>query len=321
MEGMAAIPPHSVDLVLTDPLYGLTECKWDVQIDLEALWAAYRRILRPNGTVLLFAQQPFSSRVIQSNLTDFSHCWYWVKNAPTGFLNVRRQPLKNVEDVLVFRVNRPGGRDNGSRHRVLRDYLLEELRASGRTRAQVDRLLGNRMSSHYFTQGKQFALPSKRDYGLLQQETGRFARPWAELRAEYLGAAPGEAAPAPIYNPQGLQACALRKSNHGSKGGIYHYRGMQEDYVQKQTGYPRQTLFFPVERGLHPTQKPVALCEYLIRTYSNEGNLVLDNYMGSGTTCVAAVRVGWHYIGLEQDEGYFEVAVQRVEAAKGERAA
>ena len=326
MEGMADIPPKSVELVLADPPYGMTDCKWDETIDLEALWAAYRRLLRPNGTVLLFAQQPFSSRVVQSNPREYSCCWYWIKNSPTGFLGAHRRPLKNVEDILVFTINRPGSRGNRAQHKALRDYLLGELRSSGLTRAQVDRLLGNRMSSHYFTRGDQFSLPGAEDYAKLQRATGRFARPLAELQTEYLADGPGESAPLPAhnlptYNPQGLQPCRIDKQNRKGRGEVYRYRGARTDYVQRQTGYPRQALYFPVERGLHPTQKPVALCEYLIRTYSNEGDLVLDNYMGSGTTCVAALLAGRHYIGLEQDEAYYQTALRRVEEAKLKRAA
>jgi len=120
-----------------------------------------------------------------------------------------------------------------------------------------------------------------------------------------------------VYNPQGLQEIpeADRKVHAPEKNTLGHCK--RKPYVQTHTGYPKSILSFPSERGLHPTQKPVALMEYLIRTYTNEGDVVLDNTMGSGTTGVAAVNTGRKFIGIERDPEYFKLAEQRIFDAVG----
>lgn len=117
---------------------------------------------------------------------------------------------------------------------------------------------------------------------------------------------------APIYIPQGLTPIAPRVIKRTNTGGVYGEEAGAPS-VQKFTNYPRTVLTFGVEEGLHPTQKPVALCEYLIRTYTNEGDVVLDNCMGSGTTAVACLRTGRNFIGFELDEGYHAISLQRIE--------
>lgn len=117
------------------------------------------------------------------------------------------------------------------------------------------------------------------------------------------------------YNPQGLQEIpeSERKVHKPEKNSLGHC--VRKPYVQTHTGYPKSVISFPPERGLHPTQKPVALMEYLIRTYTNEGDTVLDNTMGSGTTGVACENTGRRFIGIERDPTYFDVAVGRVSDA------
>lgn len=119
-----------------------------------------------------------------------------------------------------------------------------------------------------------------------------------------------------VYNPQDLQI----KNSVTKQGGQSSNYGKRntEDYVQQYTNWPRDVLEFASEGNLHPTQKPVALMEYLVRTYTNEGNIVLDNTMGSGTTGVACVQSGRNFIGIEKDAGYFEIAQRRIGAAKRE---
>ena len=99
---MQEIPGGSVDLILCDPPYGTTDCKWDNVLPLDKLWAEYERVLKPNGAAVLFAAQPFTTQLISSNRKAFRYCWYWVKNQPTGFTYARYQPMRKVEDICVF---------------------------------------------------------------------------------------------------------------------------------------------------------------------------------------------------------------------------
>lgn len=223
LECMAEIEPGSVDLVLTDPPYGTTACKWDAVIPFEPMWAAVKRVLKRNGAAVFTASQPFTSALGASNLPELRYSWSWRKSAATGHLNAKRMPMSDFEDVLVF----------------------------------------------YRSQ--------------------------------------------PTYNPQGLIPYG-KLTRRGGNGGCYGDSGKEN--LQEFTNYPRRTLDIASEGGtVHPTQKPVALMEYLIRTYTNEGDVVLDFTMGSGTTGVAAMNTGRRFIGIERDEHYFEIACKRIEDA------
>lgn len=233
LDVMPTLTAASVDLILCDLPYGTTACAWDAVIPFDRLWACYKRVLRPGGVVVLTAAQPFTTQVIASNLGEFKYCWYWDKRAVTGFANAKRQPLRCVEDVVVF---------YGSR-------------------------------------------PTYNPQGLV-----RFDRTVNKGKSAGGGTVQGEA----IGNGKG----SLRSG---------------ADYVQEWTNYPRQLLEIPRDREkVHPTQKPVALMEYLIKTYTNEGDLVLDNCMGSGTTGVAAKNTDRRFIGIERDEKYFAICQERI---------
>lgn len=223
LKRMEEIPDGSVDMVLCDLPYGTTACKWDSVIPFEPLWKHYKRVCKKNAAIVLTASQPFTSALVMSNFKMFKHCWYW-KKRPVNFLNAKKQPMRNIEDILVF-----GGN---------------------------------------------------------------------------------------VYNPQNLIPCrkANKRSNSTETNGAH---GLEN--ISEFTNYPTQVLEMTGERGLHPTQKPVALMGYLIRTYTNEGETVLDNTMGSGTTGVACVNTGRNFIGIERDPDYFKIAEARINNAKAEK--
>lgn len=315
---MKEIPDGSVDMILCDPPYGITDCKWDSVIPFGPLWKEYRRVLKPNGAAVLFGVQPFTTDLINSNRSGFRYCWYWKKNNVTGAPFAKVQPMRCMEDICVFYTG--AAQSNAGRHKGLRAYMQAELEASGMKRRDVDRLLGNRMGSHYFTNGSQFAIPSAENWEKLQS-TGRFQRSYESIRAEYAQDAGGNGGQAHTYNPQGLVRLDKPIRRENTKNGIYSaFRG--EGRAQQYTNYPRNLLEFANEavdsrKRLHPTQKPVALLEYLVRTYTNEGETVLDNCMGSGSTGVACANTGRRFIGMELDTEYFYIAKKRIEDAHG----
>jgi DNA modification methylase len=315
MELLPQIPDKTVDLILTDLPYGTTDCKWDKVLPMADLWKEYRRVLRPNGVAALFAAQPFTTELINSNRPAFRYCWYWLKNQATGFAFAKYQPRRKVEEVVIFVCNVPG-KDNTGQHKALRAYMQEELKASGHTRASINKVLGNTMASHYFTNGSQFTIPPREQWEKMQAETGRFARSWDDVREEYRKELGRSGGGAQIYNPQGLQIIQnpKPKRKHHKPGGIYDMSTLSKEYTPKYTGYPVNVLQFNTQRGLHPTQKPVPLLEYLIKTYTHEGDTVLDNCMGSGSTGVACVNTGRRFIGIEKDPQYFEIAKERIQA-------
>ena len=255
---MNKIADGSVDLILCDLPYGTSDRKgtegkgtnrllgWDTVIPLDKLWEQYTRILKPLGTVVLTADQPFTSQLILSNLEWFKYEWIWKKKKTTGFLLANYRPMKCTEDVVVFS---PGGAAAASRN-------------------------GGNMT----------------------------------------------------YNPQGLIEKNVKKKNSAKRlGNFLHnpeHMGKnnkllhETEYEQKYTNYPSEIIEFGLDKdAIHPTQKPVALMEYLIRTYSNEGETVLDNCMGSGTTGVAAVMNNRNFIGIEMDKTYYEYAKERIKNA------
>lgn len=237
LEMMKAIPDGSVDMVLTDPPYGTTACKWDSIIDLPLMWEQLKRIIKPNGAIVMTASQPFTSILVGSNLEGFKHEWIWEKNRGSNFGAAKYQPLKEHESVLVF---------SKSGKKVSYFPIKEERKGSGKDR----------------------------------------------VKYEFNG------------------------SNTGKRD---TYNG----FIDKRKGHKEESLRYPstiqkhnTQVGLHPTQKPVSLMEYLIKTYTNEGETVLDFTMGSGTTGLAAVNLNRDFIGIELDEGYFKIAQDRILQAK-----
>lgn len=253
---MDKIMDHSVDLILCDLPYGTTDRKgisdkgnnrvlaWDTVIPLDELWKQYKRILKPTGSVVLTADQPFTSQLVISNLEWFKYEWIWKKKKTTGFLHANARPMKETEDIIVF----------------------SPLGASG----------GSVKANKNMT-----------------------------------------------YNPQGLIEKKVKKKNNAKRLGKFLHQPEHmgsgnkllhdTEYEQKYTNYPSEIIEFGLDKNtIHPTQKPVALMEYLIRTYTNEGEVVLDNCMGSGSTGVAAVKCKRNFIGIEMDSKYFELATQRI---------
>lgn len=231
IKGMEKIKDKSIDLILTDLPYGVTDCKWDNIIPFADMWEQYNRVIKDNGAIVLFSIQPFTTKLINSNLKNFKYCWYWKKNNKTGFTFAKFQPMRCIEDICVF-------------------Y-------------------------------KQ----------------------------------------APTYNPQGVRAIEkpiVKQHKDTGKAGVYKRSTLLKPYMSKYTNYPVHILEFKNEAAtnknrLHPTQKPVALCEYLIKTYTNTGDVVLDSCAGSGTTLLAAKNTGRNYIGFETNEEYYNIACQRLE--------
>lgn len=234
LERMQEIPDGSVDLVLTDPPYGTTACGWDAVIPFDSMWAAVRRVLKPNGAAVFTASQPFTSALVMSNVKCFAHEWIWNKRFAANFVQAKRQPLKDHENVLVF------GMDG--------------------------------KQPPYFPQMLERDVPIKKG-----------------------GNKPSKAIP-------------IRQTDAAKAFGE-----VGKEYDKKNPTTVTSLEFSSRDgRGLHPTQKPVALMEYLIRTYTNEGEKVLDFTMGSGTTGVAAANTGRRFIGIERDETYFTIAQRRI---------
>jgi len=219
-----------VDAIITDPPYGTTACKWDSVIPFEPMWERLNKLIKPNGAIVLFGSEPFSSALRMSNIKNYKYDWVWDKKIPSGMSYARYRPMQQTESLSVFTNN--GAKTVYNPQMVKRDIAIK----SG---------------------------------GTMYSET------------------------APIK---------------------YKDKKYKKTYTHKQ---PVTTLYFDkVRRGtVHPTQKPVPLMEYLIKTYTNEGETVLDFTMGSCSTGVAAVNTNRNFIGIELDDKYFETAQNRIKEA------
>ena len=305
LELMKNIPDGSVDLVLTDPPYGTMKnapidswvnrgekAEWDTAIDPVKIFEQISRILRQNGKAILFSQEPYTSRLITSAIPSlpFSYRAIWYKNVSGNSLMAKSAMVSRFEDICIFSKL---GHDYCGEN-PLREYFAKVLDFVGATSCkEINARLGHRKAEHCFyvtgsrNGSTQFSLCTERTYQELIDVFG-------------------------IDKMQGfIEYAELRKT--------------QDEYTQKyasvfnlwQGGKSKSNVleYKKDNDGYHPTQKPVALLEDLIHTYSNDGNTVLDFTMGSGSTGVACVNTNRHFIGIELDDGYFEIAKKRIEEA------
>ena len=227
LELMKDIPDKSVDMILCDLPYGTTACKWDIIIPFEPLWEQYNRIIKDNGAIVLFGSQPFTSKLVMSNIKNFKYEWIWDKKKGGNIMNLKSQPYKVHENVLVF----------SKKPHFYNPIMTTQKERTGKT----------------YSKGEA--------NGILNYGDTR------------------------IYNKK-YPKSIIEASNANQNGKV------------------------------HPTQKPVLLLEYLIKTYTNENETVLDNCMGSGSTGVACINTNRKFIGMEMDDKYYEIACKRIEDAK-----
>lgn len=231
LELMKSISDNSIDMVLTDPPYGTTACKWDTVIDFELMWKELKRITKDNGAICLFGAQPFTAALIMSNPKMYKYDWVWQKDKATNHLNAKRQPMRRNELISVF----------------YKKQCLYSPQLSIKDPKNIRPATTKRKQAE--------------NYGSMTKESKRSI-------------------------PVGMS-------------------------------YPNETLKFrgmfgDKGKSLHPTQKPVALLEYLIKTYTLENETVLDFTMGSGSTGVACKNLNRKFIGIEKDYKYFEIAKERI---------
>ena len=221
------IDDKSIDAIICDLPYGTTSCKWDMVIPFDKLWKEYKRVIKPNGVIILTASEPFASYLRTSNIEMYKYDWVWEKERPSNPILANKQVLKYHEMICVF----------------------------------------------YKKQCNFFPQMRKRE-----EKNKRNNKP--------------------------------RKFVSGVNNKVPNSVGMNEtgmnDFIK-----PKSVLKINMERGLHPTQKPVALMEYLIKTYTKEGDLILDNCMGSGTTNLACIKLNRKSIGIEKEKQYYDIAVRR----------
>ena len=305
---MPSIPSKSIDMILCDLPYGTTDCEWDSIIDMAKLWAQYERVIKDNGNIILTSQGMFTADLMTFKRTWFNHDYVWIKNAHSNFALTGIQPHRFFEDILVFRPPRKDDIDRAF-NLELRAYFTKVNSFIGLNRSQIGNVLGHMGYHHsYGVKGSQFALCTRETYqeliehfkidemdGFLSYDT------LVSMNPPY------------TYNHGAKVKREYVRSKNSFAFDMYKNQPHEKKYESKAwENYPKNVLYFDVERGLHPTQKPVALFEYLIKTYTNENELVLDNCSGSGTTAIACLNSNRQYICIEKDEAYYKRSLERI---------
>jgi DNA modification methylase len=301
LEVMPSIANKSVDMILCDLPYGTTACKWDMIIPFEPLWEQYKRIIKDNGAIVLTASQPFTSALVMSNADNFSHQWIWIKEQGANPLLANKQPMKNFEDVLVFNKSQYDEFFTDER----RIYFKQVLDFIGKNKREIIQETNQGLDHCFRCESLQFGIPTIRNYKLLISLYG-IDKMEGFLDYNRIADVPR------TYNPQKTKGKAYT-AKAGKIGKVFG--GKLEGFITENKGdrFPTSIIKIPRDKTkLHPTQKPVALFEYLIKTYTNEGDLVLDNCTGSGTTGVACKNLNRNCILIEKDEEYFKIAERRI---------
>lgn len=324
LQEMQNIENGSIDFILTDLPYGTTACSWDEIIPFEPMWKGFYRVLRPNGFIALTASQPFTTKLIASNIDNFSHQWIWKKVGSNGNpLLANMMPLKNFEDVLLFSNEYKKYDYDGNS--PLRKYFKKVQDFIGLKLKQINTKLGHRRAEHsFYITSTQFKLCTPNTYNELIEvfEINKMDgfKDFDSLVNENIEFEKTLPTYPRVYNPQMTKGepYKLKQGSIGEAfGGTKKY-----DIVTENNGerYPKSILSFGYCKDkLHPTQKPVELMEYLIKTYTNEGMTVLDATMGSGTTMVACQNTKRNGIGIESDNSIFALAKKRVEEKRKEK--
>ena len=307
---LPSIPDKSVDMILCDLPYGTTACSWDSIIDMGKLWQEYERVIKDNGAIVLTAQGMFCAKLMTFRETWFNHDYVWIKNQHSNFALVGIQPLRIFENVLVFRPPRKDDIEIQF-NKELRAYFKQVNEFIGLNRSQIEKVIGHMGYHHsYGVNGSQFALCTKETYDQLIQ-CFKIDQMEGFLNYETLQSMN----PLYTFNFDDRVKSTKRAKNNDFNRQMYGDKTNQKykEHISKEyENYPRNTLYFDCERGQHPTQKPVALFEYLIRTYSNENEVILDTCSGSGTTAIACLNSNRRFICMERDETYYKRSLERI---------
>ena len=303
------IPDKSVQLVCVDLPYGQTECKWDSCIDLDKMWVELKRIGKNNCQYVFLCTTKFGNSLINSNPKWFRYDIIWEKSKTLGALDCNKKPLRKHEMIYIF--NNCGEDDiDNCRNLEMRAYAEKVKNYIDKPIKEIDLKVGNQGTHRFYAfKTSQFRLPKKATYDKLIEhfkidKMNGFI-PFDKLK-------PFETIKM-IYNPQKTEGKPYKSNYTGYKGEVYGDK-KSKPIDNKGDRFPISILKFGYDKEkLHPTQKPVALCEWIVKTYSNEGDLVLDFTMGSGSTVVACINTKRKYIGIEKDKTIFETAKKRIE--------
>ncbi len=301
VELMNDIATESIDMILCDLPYGTTACKWDTIIPFDKLWEQYERIIKPNGWIVLFGSQPFTTKLINSNIDNFSHQWIWNKKMCVNPYLVKQQPIKNFEDIICFNYNY-------KKHDTRRVYFDSILKYIAKNKSDIIKETNQGLDHCFRTKSTQFGIPTLDNYLLLIDRYG-IDKMDGFLEYDKIDIFKR------TYNPEMQQRGKPVKKGFSGKTKEDSFLGVtnMNTISFNNEYYPTAIIEFSGKsKKEHPTAKPVELIEYLIKTYTNENDLVLDSTAGSGTTAIACINTNRNYICMEKDSEYYNKSIERI---------
>ena len=300
----------SIDLVLVDLPYNQTNCEWDIAIDLEKMWIELKRICKKKCLYVFFTTTKFGNTIINSNPKWFKYDLVWEKSKKVGFLCANKMPLRKHEMVYIFGDN-TGKNDIGNNRNIeLRKYSKIIYKEINKTKKEIFKEMGNTKLDHFFRfDSSQFGLPKKETYDkMIDIFKLTDIINYSDLKNKW----EKKITKKKTYNPQKTKGTPYKIKRDIVEIGIYGVvkRGGIDN---KGDRHPHSILKFNnPKKSLHPTQKPVNILEWLIKTYSNKGDIVLDFTMGSGTTGIACINTERKFIGIEMNKKIYETAKERL---------
>jgi site-specific DNA-methyltransferase (adenine-specific) len=303
------INEKSIDLFVLDLPYNQTACKWDSPIDLNQMWIDIKRIMNPSAIIVFFCTTKFGNALINSNPKWFRYDLVWEKSRKVGFLSANKMPLRQHEMIYIFCGAEVDDIDL-IRNKELREYAQKVFDYIGKTRAIISKELGHNKAHHFYGHKScQFELPIKKTYDELIENYAINEMPGFKTYEEMK-----DLEERSTYNPQKTEGKAYKSKEYIHKPDVYH----KSEWIMAATKdtthrHPTSILKFnnPV-KSIHSTQKPTDLLEWIIKTYSNEGETVMDFTMGSGSTGEACKNTNRKFIGIEKDADIFNVARDRL---------
>ncbi len=308
------IKKSTIDLVVVDLPYGQTACDWDTCIDLNQMWTDLKRICKQNTIYCFFCTTKFGNSLINSNPKWFRYDIVWEKTNAVGHLSANKMPLRIHEMIYIFSKPSDNVDLENNKNLELREYASKVKKYINKPNKEIYLTLGNKSIQRFYNfRSKRFGLPTLKTYNQLIEHFNinhmEGFIPYDEMKKMW-----EKLSNPKTYNPQKTKGKSYKRKAREIKKDVYGQTHIPEHENKTGDRHPTSIIKFknPNNKSLHRTQKPVTVCEWLIKTYSNENDLVLDFTMGSGTTGVACKNTNRRFIGVEMDKEIFKIAEKRL---------
>jgi len=309
-EGFKKIKKYSLNLILVDLPYGSTDYEWDEKINLDEMWKQLKKISKPNAIYIFFCDSKLGNDLMNSNINGFKYSLVWAKPNSTSFISCNARPMNIHEMIYLFRQDDRYPDKEKEQNIEERKYGKQIKKYINESQTKIDEKIGN-MGTHHFFNDSQFGIPTKINYEKMTsiynlQDMPNY-KTYDELKKNFSITNKYK------YNPQ-MTTGTPYTTKGGSVNTVNKSLKQKKSIVNEGTRHPTSILYYGYDKNkIHPTQKPVELLKWLIKSYTDEGDLVLDFCMGSGSTIIACLETNRKYIGIEKNEYFFKQAEERIQ--------